>query len=85
MLVDKFMMEMAATAHLSGDGRLTAENIREYSSESERMSGEGRLSATYIREIRHSVKMSGEGPLSAEVTKFRLDFIEFTDTFKPGD
>lgn len=83
--VDKFTMEMAATAHLSGEGRLSAEYIREYSLEPERMSGEGRLSAEYIREIRYSARMSGEGRLRAEATKFHVDYIEFTDAFKPGD
>ncbi|MBQ4899367.1 phage tail family protein [Paenibacillus sp. Marseille-P2973] len=85
VLVDKFSMEMAATAHLSGDGRITAEYIREYSLEPERMSGEGRLSAAFIREIRHSARLSGEGRLRAEATKYHVDYIEFTDTFKPGD
>ncbi|MMZ58218.1 hypothetical protein D1872_201880 [compost metagenome] len=85
VLVDNFTMEMAATAHLSGEGRLTAEYIREYSLEPERMTGEGRLSAAFVREIRHSARLSGEGRLRAEATKFHLDFIEFTDTFKPGD
>lgn len=85
VLVDNFTMEMAATAHLSGDGRLTAEYIREYSLEPERMSGEGRLSAVYVREIRYSAKMSGEGSLRADATKFHVDYVEFTDAFKPGD
>ncbi|MNW49192.1 hypothetical protein D3C74_266000 [compost metagenome] len=85
VIVDKFTMEMAATAHLSGEGTLRAEYIREYSLEPEQMSGEGRLSAVYVREIRHSAKMSGEGRLRADATKFHVDYIEFTDVFKPGD
>ncbi|MGP0583713.1 phage distal tail protein [Paenibacillus timonensis] len=85
VMVETFSMEMAATAHLSGKGRLTAEYIREYSLEPERMSGEGRLSAVYVREIRHSAHLSGEGRLRADATKYHVDYIEFTDAFKPGD
>ncbi|MGG1879358.1 hypothetical protein ABDI30_17540 [Paenibacillus cisolokensis] len=85
VLVDKFTMEMAATAHLSGEGRLSAEYIREYSLEPERMSGEGRLSAVYVREIRYSSRLSGQGRLNANATKFHIDYIEFTDVFRPGD
>lgn len=85
VMAEKFAMEMAATAHLSGEGRLFGEYIREYSLEPERMSGEGRVSAEYVREIRHSSHMSGEGRIRADATKFHVDYVEFTDTFKPGD
>lgn len=85
ILVDNFSMEIAATAHLSGEGKLTTEYIREYSLEPERMSGEGRMSAVYVREIRYSARMSGQGRLNANATKFHIDYIEFTDVFRPGD
>lgn len=84
-IIDKLTMEMAVSARLSGEGQVTAEYIREYSLEPERMSGEGRLSTVYIREIRHSAHLSGEGRLRAEATKYHVDYIEFTDVFKPGD
>lgn len=85
VLVEKFAMEMVAAAHLSGEGRLSASYIREYSLEPERMSGEGRMSAAYVREIRLKSRMSGEGRVRADATKFHVDYIEFTDAFKPGD
>lgn len=85
VLVDKFSMEIAASAHLSGEGRVTAEYIREFSLEPERMSGEGRLLGVYVREIRQSTHLSGVGRLSANAAKYHVDYIQFTDTFKPGD
>lgn len=83
--VDKFALEMALSAHLSGEGSMSADFVREYFLKPESMSGEGRLSATYIREISLQVHMSGEGRLLAEATKFHIDYIEFTDAFRPGD
>ncbi|WP_227011588.1 phage distal tail protein [Paenibacillus lutimineralis] len=78
-------MEMHASSHLSGEGRAMGEYIREYSLEPERMSGEGRVSASFIREIRPSIHMSGEGRMVADANRYHVDFIEFTDIFKPGD
>lgn len=78
-------MEMTISAHLSGQGRVTAEYIREFEIQVNRMSGKGNMSATIIREIRPSVKMSGEGRMSTVSTKYHRDYIEFTGGFKPGD
>lgn len=83
--VDSFAIEMSLSAHLSGEGRVTADFIREYTLEPENMSGEGQMTAVYVREIRPHVHMSGDGRMFAEATKFHVDFIEFTDAFKPGD
>lgn len=81
-----FNMDMALSAHLSGEGRMQGAFVRGYVLQVERMSGEGRLSAENIRGIvLEPQRMSGEGRLSAEASKYHTDWIEFNDAFRPGD
>ncbi|MCC3380684.1 hypothetical protein ACFQ5D_10670 [Paenibacillus farraposensis] len=83
----EFVLDMTATADLSGEGRAEMDFVREYALEAVPMSGHGRMTdAEYIREILvQAVPMSGEGRISAELSKFHTDYIEFTDVFRPGE
>lgn len=44
-------MEMTVLANMSGQGKVTADYIREFEIKVERISGKGKLSATIVREI----------------------------------
>jgi hypothetical protein len=78
-------MEMTLLAHLSGQGEVIANYIREFDSKVDRMSGKGGTSATIVREMRPNVRLSGEGRISAVASKFHVDYLDFTGEFKPGD
>lgn len=83
----EFVLDMTAAADLSGEGRAEMDFVRDYVLEAVPMSGDGRMMhAEYIREIlMQGVPMSGEGRISAELSKFHTDYIEFTDVFRPGE
>lgn len=83
----EFVLDMTAAADLSGEGRAEIDFVRDYVLEAVPMSGDGRMThAEYVREIlMQGVPMSGEGRISAELSKFHTDYIEFTDVFHPGD
>lgn len=78
-------MEMTLLVHLSGQSEVSADYIREFDIKVDRMSGKGDTSATIVREIRPSVNMSGQGRVFALVSKFHVNYLDFTGDFKPGD
>ncbi|MFB5761095.1 phage distal tail protein [Paenibacillus medicaginis] len=83
----EFVLDMTIAAELSGSGQVESDFIREYVLTAEEMSGEGNMaSADFVREIiLEGIPMSGEGSLSAELSRFHTEYIEFTDAFRPGE
>lgn len=71
-------------ADMSGAGSIEAVYTREivYSSD---MSGAGTIEAVYVRERNFGVELSGAGSLTANLSKFHIDYIEFDGLFAPGD
>ncbi|MEI7027161.1 hypothetical protein WBG83_15825 [Paenibacillus sp. y28] len=76
--------DMTMSSSMSGASSMSAVYTREISFDSG-MSGAGSVAAVYVRERGFDVKMSAAGSIAANLSRFHIDYIEFTGEFRPGD
>lgn len=77
-------LDATARASLSGAGSLEAAYTRDLAY-STALSGAGSLGAVFVRESNLASGLSGAGSLIPNMSKYRIDYIEFEGEFKPGD